>query len=282
MPKPITTFRDAIKNENIRIHVCPDPHSAPHAHDFLELAYVRRGKAYHTLNGHSTIIQKGDFLILDYNAIHSYVADSDNLEIINCLFEPKFIDHSLKGCKKFVEVVNNYMVKYSCTTTNISPANCIFSDRDGTILKLLESMLVEYDTKNSGFYEILRCKLIEIIILTMRKNTPPSPVCPDRLCEYMMQYVEKNMTEKNLLGNISREANFSVSYLSRKFKNGMGISFSDYVKKRRIEYCCRLLANTDKKIIEIAQSVGYADMKFFNQIFKAQLGLTPREFRRRL
>lgn len=267
---------------NIDIHICTADYSAPHSHDFLELAYVLSGKAAHTLNGQEVSVQKGDFLILDYNAVHSYHQIGDEpLAIINCLFEPEFIDRSLKGCRTFSDVVNNYMIKYSCTTINISPANFIFTDCDQNILHLLEDMLHEYKTKQSGLFEIMRCKLIEIIILTMRKHTLQQPACADELCERMIQYAEKNMTEKNILSSLSADLNFSVSYLSRKFKECMGISFSGYIKKLRIEYCCRLLANTDKKIIEIAQAVGYSDMKFFNRIFKEQLGITPREFRKR-
>jgi YesN/AraC family two-component response regulator len=60
----------------------------------------------------------------------------------------------------------------------------------------------------------------------------------------------------------------------------MGMSFNEYLQKKRIEQSCRLISNTEKKITEIAEIVGYRDVKFFNQIFKKHLKMTPREFKK--
>ena len=116
----------------------------------------------------------------------------------------------------------------------------------------------------------------------MRKHSKNEPVIVDKLCKRIIKYTAENISDKNILGNLSKKENFSVSYLSRKFKEDMGISFTEYLQNERIEQSMRLLANTDKKITEIAGFCGYSDMKFFNFIFKKRLGITPREFRKRL
>ncbi|MDE7246483.1 MAG: helix-turn-helix domain-containing protein, partial [Lachnospiraceae bacterium] len=41
----------------------------------------------------------------------------------------------------------------------------------------------------------------------------------------------------------------------------------------------RLLKGTDKKVYEIAQVVGYPDSKYFNRVFKENVGVSPREYR---
>lgn len=275
--------KDGIIDDIFNIHICEGDLSLPHTHEFLEIAYVFEGKAVHILNGDERLISKGDYLILDFDAEHSYKKkDCRELQIINCIFHPEFIDKVLKNCTNFSEVVNNYMLKYSNSITNISPANYIFHDDDNSIYELLKRMLWEYSEKKSGYYEIIRCRLIEIIISTMRKSTPPTPVYQDKICEYIIKYMSENISEKNILGKVSEKLNFSTSYLSRKFKEEMQISFSEYLQKIRIEESCRLLANTNKKITEIAYLSGYSDMKFFNSIFKRHLGITPREFRKHL
>ena len=48
----------------------------------------------------------------------------------------------------------------------------------------------------------------------------------------------------------------------------------------RIEHSCRILANTDKKVIDAAQLVGYDDIKFFGSVFKRFMNMTPSEYRR--
>ena len=274
-------IRRLVKTDVIKIESSMTELSHMHTHNFLEIAYVKSGVAEHILNGRKSKIRVGDFLIMDYNAVHSYKSIGEEpLEILNCLFSPEFIDKTLKNCKNFSEVVNNYMIKYNYLAANKSPANYIFSDKDGEILALLLKMKDEYENKAPGYHGIIRCALVEIIIRTVRMSALSLDASADGICDYIIRYTADNLSEKSILGSISAEVNFSVSYLSQKFKEKMGITFSEYLKRMRINEACRLLANTNKKIIDIASLLGYADIKFFNKIFKSHLGVTPRDFRR--
>lgn len=270
---------DKLNEEAFDIHICKNSSAYPHRHSFFELAYVLSGSAVHWLDNQERVISKGDYLIMDYDANHNYIKNSENFELINCLFLSEFIDKTLKNRRNFNDIVNNYMIKLNNSVVNISPANCIFNDSDGYVGELLKRCLLEFEEKQSGYEEIIRSKLIEIIILTMRKNKKSHPLCFDALCEYIVKYTSENMMKRDILKCISKEVNFSISYLSRKFKENMGISFTDYVQKLRIDQSMCLLGNTDKKITEIAGLCGYSDMKFFNSIFKKNTGMTPREFR---
>ena len=271
---------DNLKGEKFNIHTCGISKSTTHRHEFFELAYVVSGEARHYLNGDERIISEGDYFIMDYDAMHSYVRKSEKkFEVINCLFVSDFIDRTLKSKHSFSEVVNNYMIKHNRAVMNISPTNVIFHDEDGYIGTLLKNCLREYSNKESGYFEVIRSKLIEIIILTMRKNTNSLPVCNDKLCSAIIRYTDENFLQKDILKMLSGELFFSVSYLSRKFKENMGITFTDYLQKVRVEKSMSLLANTDRKIIDIAGLCGYSDMKTFNSVFKRLVGVTPKKFR---
>ena len=58
------------------------------------------------------------------------------------------------------------------------------------------------------------------------------------------------------------------------------MTFQEYVQSVRIRESCRLLVNTQKKVAEIATLVGYTNIKFFNELFRRQMGMTPLQFRR--
>lgn len=278
----MVTQKTVRKIDGIDIHDCLSSSTALHTHNFLELAYVAEGEARHVLNGVETVVSHGDFFILDYDAEHEYrTTGNGQLKVINCLFLPEFIDKSLQKYQNFNDVVNSYMLKYNYSTVNISPANYIFHDEDGRVLSLLTHMLAEYREKRSGWREILRCHLIEIIILTMRICTPVGSTFDDPLCARIIEYADTHLTEKNILGRISAEVNFSEPYLSRHFKETMGVPFSEYLSRMRVERCCRLLSGTDKHVTEIALLSGYSDMKFFGSVFKKHMGMTPREFRQK-
>jgi AraC-like DNA-binding protein len=58
------------------------------------------------------------------------------------------------------------------------------------------------------------------------------------------------------------------------------MTFRDYVNKLRLAEAARRLTGKDNKpIVEIAHSVGYANVSHFNKLFKAEYGCTPKAFR---
>lgn len=94
-------------------------------------------------------------------------------------------------------------------------------------------------------------------------------------------YVDQMYTTNLRLEEVAQRFYFSPGYLSAKFKEYTGQSFSQYVIGKRIETACRLLAGTDMKIYEIAQQVGYSDEKHFSKLFTQLKKIGPREYRKR-
>ena len=266
--------------EKINIGLYDSPTALPHEHNFLELAYVMRGKARHFMNGEEIIINKGNYFIVDYKTVHSYEKTGDEpLQIMNCLFFPGFIDKTLRECRKFNEVMENYLIHYSYKSTNVNPANRIFFDESREVHDLLIKMHGEYINKKIGYIEVLRCLLIEIFICTMRRVQEENLIY-NSIERYITDYVNENYMKKITLSEIASQLNYSLPYLSKTFKESCGMSFESFLQKTRIEQSCRLLANTDKKIIDIAECVGYTDLKFFTSIFKKFTNMPPREYRK--
>ena len=74
----------------------------------------------------------------------------------------------------------------------------------------------------------------------------------------------------------------SVPYLSAKFKDETGMTFTDYLHSRRISESCKIILNTEESIESIAEYVGYSDSKKFRENFKRKMGVSPREYRRQM
>lgn len=265
----------------IDVHISEEDNVVPHMHLFLELVYVLEGEAVHMLNRAETVVRAGDYFIIDYNSAHGYRHyGKGGFKIVNCLFKSEFIDETLKRCNKFSEVVSSYMIKHSYTTAAVNPANNVYHDSDGSILQLVTGLAAEQNAAQIGYLEVMRCDLIKIILKTIRKMNEQAEVAYSSVVEYICAYANQNYPDKTLLGTLSRKLNFSLAYLSSRFKAETGITFTDYIKRIRVEQSCRLMENSDKKIIDIAASVGYSDIKFFNRVFKQHMGITPSEYRR--
>ncbi len=64
-------------------------------------------------------------------------------------------------------------------------------------------------------------------------------------------------------------------YLNKK----TGKNFNEYVNGLRVEESKRLLMETPFKIHEIAEQVGYNEYKYFVEVFKKFVGMTPTKYR---
>lgn len=197
------------------------------------------------------------------------------------MFRPKLIDETLENSSRFKDLVNNYLIRFSYKNIRQDPTDVVFQDTDkNTILGVLNKIVAEYEAKEVGYQEIIRSYLIVIIISMMRAVTPPDIITDDNSTQYIIDYIKANYMRPIKLSDFCSVLNYSLPYLSKKFKIDTGMSFIDYLQQIRIEQSCRLLANTDKKIEEIAMLVGYGNTPFFNNVFKKNLNMSPRMFRK--
>jgi AraC-like DNA-binding protein len=251
-----------------------------HSHNFFELAYVERGTATHQLEGRRSVLKAGDYFVVDYGSAHSY-ADCHDFELINCLFAPEALDETLRDCRSFDRLMRECLFHYQKIAVGQTTANRVFSDADGQILQLLRGMLAEYTTRETGYAEIFRCRLIEILILTMRHLVrQPGIEGVGPAVEKLLEYLAQHYAQPNLLSSFCRDCHYNIAYISRKFRQETGTGYRQYLQRLRIEKSCRLLMSGDTKISEIAGQVGYTDVKTFHAVFRRLLGMTPRAYRR--
>ncbi|HHW32232.1 MAG TPA: response regulator [Clostridiaceae bacterium] len=92
-------------------------------------------------------------------------------------------------------------------------------------------------------------------------------------------YLINNLDSNINLYEIAERFHYNPNYLSRLFKQETGMSFSDYIKKIRIEEAKRLLSNSELTAFQVCKNVGYSDYRYFMRLFKESTGLSPHEFR---
>ncbi len=94
----------------------------------------------------------------------------------------------------------------------------------------------------------------------------------------ILRYIEKNFKTPCLLQTAAEELSYGYSYLSRTFKKRMGISYTEYLNKYRINRALYMLSNQNHvQIQQIAEECGYDSLCSFNRNFKHFTGRTPRE-----
>ncbi|GAE32501.1 response regulator transcription factor [Alkalihalobacillus hemicellulosilyticus] len=95
------------------------------------------------------------------------------------------------------------------------------------------------------------------------------------------RYMSTHFHESGLtLETIARELHVSSAYLSRLFKQQVGVSFVHALTKLRMKKAMQLLHSTDLTINEISQQVGYETQHYFSTAFKKVVGVTPNGYRK--
>lgn len=100
------------------------------------------------------------------------------------------------------------------------------------------------------------------------------------LVERSIRYMEQHYKEECSLAAVAAHVHLNPNYFSNLFKKQTGESFSGYLTRLRMEKARMLLTNTDMKITEIAEAVGYSDSNYFATAFKQAAGCSPSEYRK--
>lgn len=96
----------------------------------------------------------------------------------------------------------------------------------------------------------------------------------------VMQYIQLNLGQELNPETVGAAVSFSPGYVSRLFKEEVGMPLSAFITARRVEAACTLLKRSELTVREISAYVGIADWNYFTKVFKKQMGCTPSEYRR--
>ncbi|MBQ7918377.1 MAG: response regulator [Lachnospiraceae bacterium] len=93
-------------------------------------------------------------------------------------------------------------------------------------------------------------------------------------------FIKENYNKDLNMAVVSNHISMNYSLFSYVFKQYTGTNFVNYLKEIRITEAKRLLEETDMKIIDISEQVGYDNEKHFMKIFKSACGVSPTEYRK--
>ena len=91
--------------------------------------------------------------------------------------------------------------------------------------------------------------------------------------------MEMHLTEEITLEGLARHAGYSTYYLSRKFKQEMGMAPAFYLQKLRLEEAARLLSTTRTSVQEISEHLHFCSRSYFTEVFTREVGISPAAYR---
>jgi len=78
---------------------------------------------------------------------------------------------------------------------------------------------------------------------------------------------------------LAQELKLKPANFSYMFKTELGVPFSQYLIKFRMQKAAELLFELAHKVYEVSAAVGFSDYVHFSKMFKRHMGFTPTEYR---
>lgn len=94
-----------------------------------------------------------------------------------------------------------------------------------------------------------------------------------------LRYLDEHLHEPVSLREIADHLHLNASYFSVLFKEQTGLTFSEYLTRRRVQRAKELLTGTALSITEIAEKVGYQTSKYFVKVFRDLENMSPGQYR---
>lgn len=94
--------------------------------------------------------------------------------------------------------------------------------------------------------------------------------------------IRENYADNLTLKGLSEKYYVNSAYLGQLFRKKYGQSFKDYLNNYRMDRAADILLHSDKKIILVAEEVGYHDLDYFVNRFIQVKGCTPAKFRKQM
>ena len=255
-----------------------------HQHDFIEICLVEQGHGFHHIGNQTIPVQKEDLFLLPVGTPHVFRPSSPDsnepLVICNYIFKLEAIEEVKQWIPGDSEL---FRILYS--PEHRSKPWYHYQDRYNRFAQLFDSAYLEYHQRFSDYRTMLKTTLLQVLILLHRMQSDVAGKGEDRAARGMekvkdvLHYVNNHLHEPLVLKELAEKNLMSVSQLQQHFKAATGKTFTQYVQHLRIQRSCDLLNTTNLSVQQIAQRIGYSDMKFFHALFRKITGCTPREYR---
>ncbi|TCT16992.1 AraC family transcriptional regulator [Natranaerovirga pectinivora] len=246
-----------------------------HFHDQYEFYYLLSGKRYYFIKDRTSLVEKGNLVLIKPFDLHKTTDAGEGAhERVLINFDKKFLTPSIRSLLEEV-----YATKH-----NVIP---LLPAEQEYIETMLLQFIQEIRNKEVGYESSLQALLMQLLIYLRRNKDDDSIIesneHPSEMHKKMseiVQYINLNYREYLSLSSVAKHFYISQYYLSRAFKQATGFTFVEYVNSVRIRESQILLRESDKKVIEIAEEVGFGNISHFGRVFKNITGYSPLHYKK--
>lgn len=242
------------------------------------LLYVRKGAGMYLLDGRLLCLNESDILLLppyvSYSFVSSDLGDEYNESIDATVFRfgEAWLDSLLRVFSSLNGVIlrlKEMRVPVALTGSKWMAVYSLMNEVSACVPEREPSILIDVLTHLSSSSDMI--PLIDI----KGADAPDVPEKKSRI----ERYISCNLLSGVSLDEISSYVGMNRTYFCLFFKRHYGMGLIEYVNSRKIDLARTMLLHSAVPVADVAMQCGFKTVTYFNRVFKASTGLSPKEYR---
>lgn len=254
-------------------------HSNFHWHYEYEFVFVVKGSVKVNTIPEPVILTEGETILINGETLHEVQKTEENNIILFVQISPALFHLEEEDHTKFYFYLNSKNTEmepeggFGSFIAKIVQLGCMAEKEKQDKNRIFRTKALLYDLVASCF---------EVLIYDIQKQSRDnrSSGMQNKRLLSLISYIEENFRDEYVLENLSEKMALGDKSIHRQLKMGIGLSAKELVTECRIKETKRMLKYTDKSISTISDMVGFNSDKTFYRVFKKQVGITPRDYRK--
>ncbi len=251
-----------------------------HVHPELQLSLFISGKGYRIVGDSIAYLQPGDLVLVGPNLPHLWHHEDfgnqpkENIHFITLNFREDFLGEAFLQLPELKPVRSLFARSKQGLQVNGQTRERVAANmRAITGLAGLRRIL--------ELIEILEHLALsqELEPLASAGFMPDVNVVDEQRLSQVCSYIIKHLEEELHRDDLARLVNLAPVSFSRYFKARTGKTLPDFINELRVGRACRMLAEDQQSITDIAMACGFANLANFHRQFRKRMKLAPRDYR---
>ncbi|MDB5078791.1 MAG: hypothetical protein JWP00_715 [Chloroflexi bacterium] len=249
----------------------------PHCHDDVELNFLEEGSITYLFGEKQVTVEAGEFTIFWATMPHQLVMSQEltrmywlHLPLASFLQWqlPNPLNEIILNGKLVVDRENDYnahdRISFKQWNADLKPDSGI---QPGIVLLEIEARLRRLALKWSA--------------TPKQKEEPgqkkggPTPGKVEQMALFIVEHYTEPINIEQIASYVALHANYAMTI----FRQAYGMTMNQYLIRYRVLHAQRLLATTDRKILDIALEAGFESLSGFYTAFENICGVTPKQYR---
>ena len=256
-------------------------HTPWHWHGEIQFCLVTKGSIRFLVNEKRYLLQAGDGVFINSGYLHMAkpVGGPDSAYI--CLDADPRLLTAFPGSVLETRYVAPFLKDPAMEDRQLAPG----IPWQKELLDRVSRAYTLFEEQRFGYELRLTTLLQEMWLLLLEHRPQSAELSHSRLQENavvqgILSYISQNFDRHITLEAIARAVSFSGSECCRLFKKVTGDTIFSYLKSYRLARGMELLRDTQLSVSQIAYDTGFCSTSYFIEVFRAQKGITPLQYRK--